>query len=63
MSDIYYIDNIAKLKEQINNIRTHAPNTKPVYNIHNPFTPAFLISFVKKYGISHYACDIKKYVS
>ena len=46
MIDIYYIDNIAKLKEQINNIRTHAPNTKPVYSIHKLYNIVKMSSMV-----------------
>ena len=57
----YYIDNIEELKEQIKNIKTFkSTQNKPVYNIDNAFTPAFIDFFCKKYGISHYAYDINK---
>ena len=57
----YYIDEINDLKEYINNIKTYeSPNKKPVYNIDNAFTPAFIDYFCKEYGISHYAYDINK---
>ena len=39
------------------------PKKKPVYNIDNAFTPAFIDFFCRKYGISHYAYDINKLVS
>ena len=57
----YYIDEINDLKEYIDNIKTYeSPNKKPVYNIDNAFTPAFIDYFCKEYGISHYAYDINK---
>ena len=57
----YYIDEINKLKELIEHIKTYvSPDAKPVYNIDNAFTPAFIDFFCKKYGISHYAYDINK---
>ena len=57
----YYIDNIEELKEYIDNIKTYeSPQKKPVYNIDNAFTPAFIDFFCRKYGISHYAYDINK---
>ena len=57
----HYIDEINDLKEYINNIKTYeSPNKKPVYNIDNAFTPAFIDFFCKTYGISHYAFDINK---
>ena len=57
----YYIDEIKDLKELINHIKTYKPQqNKPVYNIDNAFTPAFIDFFCKKYGISHYAYDINK---
>ena len=52
----YYIDNIEELKEYINNIKTYKPpQNKPVYNIDNAFTPAFIDSFVENtaYHIMH----------
>ena len=56
-----YIDEINDLKEYIDNIKTdESPNKKPVYNIDNAFTPAFIDYFCKEYGISHYAYDINK---
>ena len=43
-----YIDEINDLKEYIDNIKTYeSPNKKPVYNIDNAFTPAFIDYFVK----------------
>ena len=61
----YYSHKIKDLKEQIEHIKTYvSPTTnKPVYNMDNAFTPAFIDYFCKKYGISHYAYDINKYVS
>jgi hypothetical protein len=57
----YYIDQINDLKEYIDNIKTYeSPNKKPVYNIDNAFTPAFIDYFCKTYGISHYAYDVNK---
>ncbi len=57
----YYINHIEELKEYINNIKTYeSPQDKPVYNIDNAFTPAFIDFFCRKYGISHYAYDINK---
>ena len=57
----YYIDEIEVLKEYINNIKTYkSPQKKPVYNIENAFTPAFIEFFCKTYGISHYAFDINR---
>jgi hypothetical protein len=57
----YLIDEIEELKEYINNIKTYkSPQDKPVYNIDNAFTPAFIEFFYKKYGISHYAFDISR---
>jgi hypothetical protein len=57
----YYIDEINKLKELIEHIKTYvSPDAKPVYNIDNAFTPAFIDYFCKTYGISHYAYDINK---
>jgi len=57
----YYIDEINKLKELIEHIKTYvSPDAKPVYNIDNAFTPAFIDYFCRKYGISHYAYDINK---
>ena len=57
----YYIDNIEELKEQIKNIKMYeSQQNKPVYNIENAFTPAFIDFFCRKYGISHYAYDINK---
>jgi hypothetical protein len=57
----YYVDEIKYLKEYINNIKTYeSPQDKPVYNIDNAFTPAFIDFFCRKYGISHYAYDINK---
>jgi hypothetical protein len=57
----YYIDKINDLKEYIDSIKTYIPpNAKPVYDIDNAFTPAFIDFFCKKYGISHYAFDINK---
>ncbi len=57
----YYVNHIEELKEYINNNKTYeSPQDKPVYNIDNAFTPAFLDFFCRKYGISHYANDIKK---
>ena len=57
----YYIDEINDLKEYIDNIKTYeSPNKKPVYNIDNAFTPAFIDYFCKTYGISHYAYDVNK---
>ncbi len=57
----YYIDMIEELKEQINHIKTYkSPQNKPVYNIENAFTPAFIDFLCKEYGISHYAYDINK---
>ena len=46
----------------IDNIKSYvSPTTnKPVYNMDNAFTPAFIDYFCKKYGISHYAYDINK---
>ena len=58
----YYFDEIKHLKELINHIETYKSplkkQDKPVYNIENAFTPAFIEFFRKTYGISHYACDI-----
>ena len=51
-----YIDNIEELKEQINHIKTYKPQqNKPVYNIENAFTPAFIDFFCKNmvYHIMH----------
>ncbi len=43
----YYIDNIEKLKEQINHIKAYkSPQNKPVYNIENAFKPAFIDLFL-----------------
>ena len=57
----YYNDEIEELKNYINHIKTYKPQqNKPVYNIDNAFTPAFIDFFCKKYGISHYAYDINK---
>ena len=57
----YYIDEINTLKDKINNCKIDdTPSKKPVYNINNSFTPAFIDFFCKKYGISHYAYDINK---
>jgi hypothetical protein len=57
----YYIDNIEELKEYINNVKPYkSPQNKPVYNIDNAFTPAFIDFFCRKYSISHYAYDIDK---
>jgi len=45
----------------IEHIKTYvSPDDKPVYNIDNAFTPAFIDYFCKTYGISHYAYDINK---
>ena len=61
MMKIYYFDNIETLKEKIEHIKTYvSPDAKPVYNIDNAFTPAFIDYFCKTYGISHYAYDINK---
>ncbi len=47
-----------RLIEQINHITIYkSPQNKPVYNIDNAFTPAFIGFFCKTYGISHYAFD------
>ena len=44
----YYNDEIEELKEYINNIKTYkSPQKKPVYNIENAFTPAFIEFFCK----------------
>ena len=60
----YYDHKIKNLKEKIEHIKTYvSPNNKPVYNIDNAFTPAFIDYFCKTYGISHYAYDINKVVS
>ena len=49
------------MKDYINNIKEYeSTQNKPVYNIDNAFTPAFIDFFCKKYGISHYAYDINK---
>ena len=57
----YYIDEIEELKQLINNIKSYeSPQDKPVYNIENAFTPAFIEFFCKTYGISHYAFDINR---
>jgi hypothetical protein len=57
----YYNNEIGYLKQVINNIKTYeSPQDKPVYNIENAFTPAFIDFFCRKYGISHYAYDINK---
>ncbi len=45
----------------IEHIKTYvSPDKKPVYNIDNAFTPAFIDYFCKTYGISHYIYDINK---
>jgi hypothetical protein len=60
----YYINHIEELKEYVNNIKTYKPpQDKPVYNIDNAFTSAFIDFFCRKYGISHYAYDIIKLAS
>jgi hypothetical protein len=56
----YYVDNIEELKEYIDNIKSYESNDKPVYNITNSFTPAFIDFFCRKFGTSHYAYDINK---
>ena len=57
----YYNDEIEYLKQLIDNIKTYkSPQSKPVYNIENAFTPAFIEFFCKTYGISHYAFDINR---
>ena len=59
----YYIDEINKLKELIEHIKTYESpdkNDKPVYDIKNSFTPAFIDFFCRKYGISHYAYDMNQ---
>ncbi len=57
----YYIDEIKELKEYIDYIKSYVSSSdKPVYNIDNAFTPAFIDYFCKKFGISHYAYDINK---
>ena len=59
----YYIHEINTLKEKINNCKTDdTPSKKPTYDINNAFTPAFIDFFCKKFGISHYADDINKFV-
>jgi len=57
----YYIDEIQELKEYIDYMKSYVSTSdKPVYNIDNAFTPAFIEFFCKKFGISHYAYDIHK---
>ncbi len=56
----YYVDEINYLKEYINTIKSYESNDKPVYDITNAFTPAFIDFFCRKFGISHYAYDIHK---
>jgi hypothetical protein len=57
----YYIDEIEYLKQLLDNIKSYeSPQSKPVYNIKNALTPAFIEFFCKKYGISHYAFDINR---
>ena len=55
----YYFDEIEYIKQLIDNITSYeSPQSKPVYNINNAFTPAFISNSVwKKYGVSHYAFD------
>ncbi len=57
----YYNDEIEELKKQINHFSTYkSRQNKPVNNIENAFTPAFIDFFCKQYGTSHYAYDIYK---
>jgi hypothetical protein len=51
------------LKEYIDNIKSFvSPKDKPVYNIDNALTPAFIDFFCRTYGITHYAYDINKVI-
>jgi hypothetical protein len=55
----YYADEIKYLKEYINNMKSYeSPQSKPVYDITNAFTPAFIDFFCRKFGISHYASGV-----
>ena len=59
----HYMDKIKSSKELIEHIKTYESpdkNDKPVYDILNSFTPAFIDFFCRKYGISHYAYDMNK---